>query len=75
MDVSGVGESYSKHPDGGKNRRLSSPPAEGGEGGMKGKHDLAPVLFKMVAHHHHNQSKHTWDVLGDVWDWGMQRGS
>lgn len=27
--VSGVGEGYSKHPDGAKNRRLSSiPPAE-----------------------------------------------
>lgn len=40
MAVSGVGGSYSKHPDAGKNRLLSSVcPAEEGEGGMKGKYD------------------------------------
>lgn len=55
-----------------KNRRRSSiSPAELGEGGMKGKHDLAPVIstgdsHKGNHHHHHNQSKHTWDSLGAV---------
>lgn len=71
MAVSGVGESYSKHPDGGKNRLLSSVcPAEEEEGGMKGKHDLAPMIFPKVAHSHHTQSKDTWDALGAVWGVG-----
>lgn len=69
-----MGEGYSKHPDGGKNRWLSSiSPAElkgGEEGGMKGKHDLAPVIStgdsRKGNHHHHNQSKHTWDSLGSM---------
>lgn len=76
MAVSGVGEGYSKHPDGGKNRRLSSiSPAELGEGGMKGKHDLAPVISTGDSHkgnhHHHNQSKHSWDSLGTMLGWGV----
>lgn len=47
-----------------------SPPAEEEEGGMKGKHDLAPVIFPKVAHHHHNQSKRAWDALGGA-VWGV----
>lgn len=71
MAVSGVGESYSKHSDGGKNRLLSSVcPAEEEEGGMKGKHDLAPMIFSKVAHYHPTQSKDTWDVLGATWGVG-----
>lgn len=37
---------------------------------MKGKHDLAPVIStgdsRKGNHHHHNQSKHTWDSLGSM---------